>query len=739
MPPTGPLYAGTATNVTITGNNWTPLTNGTGPPDGNFVTAGMPGGGSSTDAINLTNFGFSIPSTAVIDGIVVDFDREGSNAGTSYIQILKAGSTAGTLKVGTDIWPVSVPAFVTYGGTTDLWGAAWTASDINNSGFGIQLQAFNTHGGGSASLDALRITVYWHTAPADVPKRYLYKVFNSGGTYLGNLPNVSSIFGYSQDINTTGAQITVECAVSADTASLPADNLTDEAGNLLTDESLNQLTNEGQIPIVAPGNATYDAIIKNGNKVVVYEYSFYWPNGKPMFSGQIKRNESDYGGDNDPDTITVLLYSDGSDLDNYIIRGFPFTYTTDVSQTSQNTRDSIISTTGKLDSWNFDGQTWVVGAGVTNLAAITVMLDGTADVTISVYDSPALSNFYGSVTQSVSVVGPTAVQFGFPTLIPVTAGNSYFFTVTVGANQSIWLQFSNSNPYAGGQMYNSFFGGGSGGGSWTPITGSDLYFQTFSGVGSTTATFTSLDPSTGTLEAFMNDYLSRGGNIGYTTNSVDATGLSLTLGFNTNTIYEGIKTALSVSPDGFYYYVDLGTDTLYFKNQNSVADVVLTKGRHLTSVKMVNTIENVINQVNFTGGPTSGVNLYKQYQSTASIARYGVLLDRKSDNRVTVSATADAIGVSEIAELKDEQNQTVITVLDKTMDITLLKPGLIVGFNGFGTFVDNLLLQIVRVDYTPYYATLTLGILPKRLNTAFEEITRGLVASQTLANPSAPS
>ena len=106
---------------------------------------------------------------------------------------------------------------------------------------------------------------------------------------------------------------------------------------------------------------------------------------------------------------------------------------------------------------------------------------------------------------------------------------------------------------------------------------------------------------------------------------------------------------------------------------------------------------------------------------------------------MTVAATADAIGTSEVAELKDEQYQTVVKVLDNQMDISSLHVGQIVGFRGHGSFVDQLLEQIVRIDYTPDEATLTLGLLPKRTLPEFERITRGLIAQQTIANPTSPS
>ena len=62
-----------------------------------------------------------------------------------------------------------------------------------------------------------------------------------------------------------------------------------------------------------------------------------------------------------------------------------------------------------------------------------------------------------------------------------------------------------------------------------------------------------------------------------------------------------------------------------------------------------------------------------------------------------------------------------------------------VGFNGFGTFVDGLVLEIVRIDRAPEYATLTLGILPKRVYATIDNLVKGLLAQQTVSNPTTPS
>lgn len=732
MSVTGPKYA-TAISA---GGDWTTQSNATGVEDGatadNF-NQGPGGGGHAPSQLVTSGHGFAIPSTAVIDGIMLEAKVYGDTGSSdALIQVGKPTKlSVGAAPNFGQLWP-NPAAYFTWGGAAALWGRTdWTPADINDTTFGASLSAMASHATGTISVDAVRITVYWHTGPANVPKRYVYKS-SSFGQYLGNLPNVRSDFAVSQDINTAGSQITIECAVSADTVNQATDFLTDEAGVALTDEYLNSLTSDGITPIVAPGSFTTGALIKNGNTIEVWEYSYYWPNGKCMFLGQIERWEANFGGDAGDDVVRILCYSDGQDLDNYLVRGNPYTYTADVSQTASGLSVNS-STAGMGAAHDWFGQTWT--AGVANLGAVDLRLNGAANVTLNIYDGIARTTLLGSVTQYVNTSWAN-IKFAFPNTITTVPTTQYFMEVTVDAGQSIDIASSNANPYAGGQMYESSYGGG-GGGGYVAVTGNDIYFVTYSGTGSTTGIFTSLDPTTGMLPVFMNDYKARGGLISYVT--PPATGLSLTYQFNTNTIYEGIKAVQSMSPDGFYYYVDLGTDVLYVKQANTVADIVLTKGRHIDKLTITATIENTKNQVFFSGGQVSGANIYKYYQDAASVGLYGPKLDRRADNRVTVSATADAIGGSAVAEQKDENYQTSVTVLDLTMDITLLKPGLVIGFNGFGTFVDNMLTQIVRVDYKPHEATLTLGLLPKRLAPEFENVIRGLIAQQTILNPATPS
>lgn len=1058
---TGPLAPATATDTSGGLAYWTTPNNAkvedaAVAQDGNV---GPGGGGHGGWALELTNYSFNIPSSAVIDGIKLEAKVSGfSGMHDDLIYLKWASGSIGNFQNAPNygqFWGTSLN-WLTWGSPTSLWGRTWTPAEINNAAFGAGLAGFPNTGTATASIDAVRITVYWHydnaVAPADVPQRYDYKIYDPTGKYLGNMPGVTKPFGTTQALNTSGAQLAIEVAASpdgqkpglalgrlnrwlnpswkyrqrirvpkstttADLLDFPmyvnlADMGTQFWQNVKTDGSDIRITNQygaqelafeiesidttlktgvlwfkagsitknfdtdfylyygnaaatayavtaamgrnsvwsdygavfhlneaanttaggyqnatggtngtgvsmsqaavtgklgkaadfdgvddqitaatnwglsnntvtlsgwanitsssqkgswlkiggangfaiGQgngsdmstngnlvmllfenirwIPTTVtlfPGWFKWDVVIsaagvpslyvngslwatyagtnaiaptattliggdaarfdndpldeirissrvlsaaqiaaeyknvntpatfyavnqqpekqitddgsatllRNGNLVNVYETSFYYPNGKLKFQGQINRLEAELA----PEVngiIKAICHSDGRDLDNFVARGTPFTFTGDQSQATQNGRVSDITTIG----WDRWGQTWTVGAGVTGLGRIQIMLDGAATVTVNVFNGPGGGGgVLGSSTQFVSVGGPTVVDFPFPDIIPVVAGQQYFFEVITGSNQSIWLHYSSSNPYAGGQMYESSYAGGSGGGGYSPSTGNDLYFTTASGTPGTLVSFSALDPSTGMLENVMKDYTSRSGNI--TTRDIDATGLSLTAAFNTNTIFEVIDKVHDMSPSGFYWYVDIALNKLRFKKTLLTPDYLLIRGRHIEDLQLAFSIENVINEERFSGGTVSNgpppVNFYSKYTDATSKALFGPRLNRKSDNRVTVQGTADAIGTSDIANLKDEQYYTNVSVMAKTMNITDIKLGQLVAFRGYGNYYDNMLLQITKIDYSPERAVLQLGTLPLRFNQGFEDVIRGLVAEQTVGNPSTAS
>src|SRR3990167_9127597 len=96
--------------------------------------------------IKATNFGFSIPAGATIDGIIVTVARKANAAaGIKNIQdqeifIIKADATLGTTNKGatTTNWPTT-EADATYGSSSDLWDETWSAENINDTDFGVAI------------------------------------------------------------------------------------------------------------------------------------------------------------------------------------------------------------------------------------------------------------------------------------------------------------------------------------------------------------------------------------------------------------------------------------------------------------------------------------------------------------------------------------------------------------------------------------------------------------------------
>lgn len=108
-----------------------------------------------------TNPGFSIPAGSTIDGITIDINIltvSGASCDWWFVQTVQGGAIGGTNKA-TGSFNNSTFQTITFGSSTEKWGRTWTASDINNSGFGgaIAVQA----GSNAVRVDSMTITVYY--------------------------------------------------------------------------------------------------------------------------------------------------------------------------------------------------------------------------------------------------------------------------------------------------------------------------------------------------------------------------------------------------------------------------------------------------------------------------------------------------------------------------------------------------------------------------------------------------
>jgi len=143
MTETNWTFPGTAANVDQTpGDPWSNYNNAKA-DDGNYTSSSIQKEGP-TDILRLTNFGFSLASGTTINGIEVRIERYGDNSDiTDYsVYLRKSTGTVGDDYASGSSWPGTATA-VDYGGASDLWNASWSASEVNDSSFGVEIRAYN--------------------------------------------------------------------------------------------------------------------------------------------------------------------------------------------------------------------------------------------------------------------------------------------------------------------------------------------------------------------------------------------------------------------------------------------------------------------------------------------------------------------------------------------------------------------------------------------------------------------
>jgi len=118
--------------------------------------------GAISHYLKSTNFGFSVPTGATVDGIIVQIEKKGNNPNVisdNRVRIVKGYVIKSTDKSAAGYWPTT-DTYYTYGSSSDKWGETWTPSDINANGFGVVLSATMSPAA-VATVDHVRITVYY--------------------------------------------------------------------------------------------------------------------------------------------------------------------------------------------------------------------------------------------------------------------------------------------------------------------------------------------------------------------------------------------------------------------------------------------------------------------------------------------------------------------------------------------------------------------------------------------------
>lgn len=174
-------YPGTATSTSAVGLSyaWVNPTNAE-VLDGTFTTSSDGTNAGNSFFLEVSNFGFSIPAGATIQGIMATVTRKSDTLAISdyitdnIVNLIKSSGALGSANKAHNTpsttggwWPLTNGA-TNYGGYVDLWGETLAPSDINSSNFGIALSASINDGdslGMTASVDAISMTVYYTLPP----------------------------------------------------------------------------------------------------------------------------------------------------------------------------------------------------------------------------------------------------------------------------------------------------------------------------------------------------------------------------------------------------------------------------------------------------------------------------------------------------------------------------------------------------------------------------------------------
>lgn len=279
-------------------------------------------------------------------------------------------------------------------------------------------------------------------------------------------------------------------------------------------------------------------------------------------------------------------------------------------------------------------------------------------------------------------------------------------------------------------------------------------------------THSSQDPED-IFKDILDKFTALGGTPDYNGGSTSATSTSVTYTFNTYTVKEALDKTIELSPEGWFYYVNPDGNIVEYGQANSDADHVFTIGRDVISIRPEKSIESMTNEVYFIGGDTGGgSNLYKHYERSSSISSYGRFTKKLTDNRVTVSNTAQIMSERLLDVFDSPLTRTTLVIMDnhsqqntnRGYDIESIKPGQtakILGYTDKGNTkwdqatwdsdkwdydisdISATVQVIIKVEYVEgEKVVIELSNQQPQIAKRVEDINRNLERTQALANPS---
>jgi large repetitive protein len=135
---------------------WTNASNATASDNSYAVSASSIPSSDFMDWLKASNFGFSIPSHATLDGIEVTVELKAAASGDTvdFNCVLVIGNaTTGAFRNHLNQSPPTSDTTFTFGGASDKWGASPSIANINSSTFGVMFRARTPAAGGDPTLN----------------------------------------------------------------------------------------------------------------------------------------------------------------------------------------------------------------------------------------------------------------------------------------------------------------------------------------------------------------------------------------------------------------------------------------------------------------------------------------------------------------------------------------------------------------------------------------------------------
>lgn len=728
-------------------------------------------------------------SVKLVKGGVNSGNDKASENTTAYP---KGGDTALNFGSGADLWGNTLaPADV----NASNFGVAWADSEQPGvylratnfapaiptgsviKGIEVEVQARQLDNGFSYSftgVDVVRIRITYGTdhtiigggeatgmllyemQEADkLNKLFQFKIYNKG-LFLGEWTNeVATEPEFKTQINTIGTHMPIKLGRSIDAIQLVPEQIQDESGDdfLLQDgDTLIGFAGAGtalgpdsdaDVNYDVQVNAYYGGydylITQQGEPLVTQDYELLMvvdgaPEGRSLITGFVSKWKAGYNAD---EAINTNMSTYGWELNQLILETASAkvidvasnnaieTFAQDAATETQLLRQTITApSTGLLSSVKFDG-----------LAIPYLGKGGPVDVTLSVYAGTAHS---GTPLATATETVPMSLNSNSHDFHPTTFDFADYITLTNAQTYSLVLSAAGytgevyvlKGVYSGGSLSRIAING-----TVTAAT-DDLSFEVNYAGGLTTVPFNSYDPGN-IMKAIVDFAASKGAHIGYTAESIELAGTTVSYTFKSNTIAEAINKTLELAPADWYFYIDPADNILYFKARPTTPDHTFTLGRDIARFEIERDMEGIVNTAYFSGGGNPA--LFRKTVDQASLDAWRRGLAKLSDNRVTDAVSADIISEGHIERNNTPQYTATLVVAAANYDIETIRVGQLAALAGFGNFIDELKLLISEVSYKHDTATLKLGTLKPPVSKRLEDLKRNLDVLEQQNNPSSPA